>query len=95
MIIFGSRSKSVLTAVLFFACAVCGSQAAQRLFRLRTWFTLFFVPVFPFGHGRYVMQCAFCGAGTNLTRENAERFIADAAEAEARHTAAETLPPTA
>jgi Ni,Fe-hydrogenase I cytochrome b subunit len=61
MIIFGSRSRSALVGVLFFACTLCGSTAAQRLHRLRTWFTLFFVPVFPFGHGRYVLQCAYCG----------------------------------
>lgn len=95
MIIFGSRAKSVLAAVLFFACAHCGAQAAQRLFRRRTWFTLFFVPVFPFGHGRYVMQCSYCGTGTQLPREEAERFIADAERQQAGRLADETLPPQA
>lgn len=93
MIIFGSRTRSALVGVLFFACALCGAHAGQRLFRVRTWFTLFFVPVFPFGHGRYVMQCAYCGGQSTLAREGAERFIADAERAEAAHRAQETLPP--
>jgi hypothetical protein len=95
MIIFGSRTRSALVAVLFFACAHCGAQAAQRLFRRRTWFTLFFAPIFPFGHGRYIMQCAYCGAGSELPREEAERFIADAERLQAGRVAEETLPPTA
>ncbi|PZE80429.1 zinc ribbon domain-containing protein [Curtobacterium sp. MCBD17_032] len=93
MIIFGSRTRTALAGVLFFACALCGSTAAQRLHRLRTWFTLFFVPVFPFGHGRYVLQCSYCGGQSSLTRDGAERFIADAERAQAAHHAQETLPP--
>jgi hypothetical protein len=93
VIIFGSRSKSVLAAVLFFACATCGSNAAQRLYRIRTWFTLFFAPIFPFGHGRYVMQCSYCGTQSALPREGAEQFIADAERLEQQRLAQETIPP--
>ncbi|WP_420362380.1 zinc ribbon domain-containing protein [Curtobacterium aetherium] len=95
MIIFGSRTRTALVGVLFFACALCGSTAAQRLHRLRTWFTLFFVPVFPFGHGRYVLHCAYCGGQSSMPRDGAERFAADAERARAAHLAQETLPPTA
>jgi hypothetical protein len=94
MIIFGSRTRDALVGVLFFACTLCGSTAAQRLHRLRTWFTLFFLPVFPFGHGRYVLQCAYCGGQSSMPREGAERFIADADRAQQAHLAQETLPPT-
>lgn len=78
MIIFGSRTKSAFIAAMIFVCAQCHGTAAQRLFRIRTWFTLFFVPMFPFGHGRYVMQCSYCGSQTALDRESAERFEDDA-----------------
>ena len=91
MIIFGSRTRSSLAAALFFTCAICHVNAAQRLFRVRTWFTLFFAPVFPFGHGRYLMQCAHCGNGAPLSREGAERFIADSQRAQADRMAQETL----
>lgn len=78
MIIFGSRTMVKFLAALIFQCAYCHTAAAQRLTRSTTWFTLFFLPIFPFGHGRYTMSCAYCGASSTLTRENAERFIADA-----------------
>ncbi|MGV9713544.1 zinc-ribbon domain-containing protein [Gordonia sp. NPDC003424] len=78
MIIFGSRTTTAFLAALFFTCGFCHTQAAQRLFRVRTWFTLFFLPIFPFGHGNYQMTCSYCGRASTLSRENAERFVADA-----------------
>jgi zinc-ribbon family len=77
MIIFGSRTSSKVLALLFFICVACHNEAGQRLVRRRTWFTLFFVPIFPFGHGSYSVACAYCGASNHVTRETAERFKAD------------------
>ena len=77
MILFGSRTVSKIVALLFFVCATCGNEVGQRLVRRRTWFTLFFVPIFPFGHGSYSVACAYCGASHGVTRENADKFIAD------------------
>jgi hypothetical protein len=91
MIIFGSRTKTALVALLFFTCGICQGEAAQRLIRVRTWFTLFFVPVFPFGHGKYVLKCAYCGGESILTRENADKFIADYEKLAAEHQAAESI----
>jgi hypothetical protein len=82
MIIFGSRSTARIVAMLFFACAVCHQTVAQRLVRRRTWFTLFFAPIFPFGHGSYSVSCANCGNAYGISRENAERFQHDADEAQ-------------
>jgi len=85
VIIFGTRGTAKLLAVLFYACAVCRHEAAQRLVQHRRWFTLFFVPVFPFSTKR-VITCAYCGAGTEIDDETAERFQADAERAQAaRH----------
>ncbi|NDZ93936.1 zinc-ribbon domain-containing protein [Streptomyces sp. SID6673] len=78
MIIFGGRQTSALLAVLYFHCAFCRAHAAQRLFRTRTWFTLFFLPIFPMGHGAYSIHCAYCGNACGVSRENADRFVADA-----------------
>ena len=77
MILFGSRTTSKIVALLVYVCATCGHEAAQRLVRRRTWFTLFFAPIFPFGHGTYSVACAYCGASPVITRENADKFIAD------------------
>ncbi|GAA4264630.1 zinc ribbon domain-containing protein [Frondihabitans peucedani] len=86
MILFGSRTTQKLVAALIFVCTVCQHEAAQRLVRRRTWFTLFFVPIFPFGHGSYTISCAYCGNTYGVSRENADRFVADA---EAAHVNAE------
>jgi hypothetical protein len=91
MIIFGSRVKSALVAVLFLTCVLCKTPAAQRLVRVRTWFTLFFIPIFPFGHGRYVQECAYCGTQVSIDRDSAERFRADAEAVEDQRIARETL----
>lgn len=82
MIIFGSRTTSKVVALLFFVCAMCHREAGQRLVRRRTWFTLFFAPIFPFGHGTYAISCAYCGGGYPIGREDADRFIADAEAAQ-------------
>ncbi|MBT2275089.1 hypothetical protein [Rhodococcus qingshengii] len=55
MLIFGIRTKTTFFATLFFTCHLCRVTAAQRLHRRRTWFTLFFLPNFPFGHGQDCM----------------------------------------
>lgn len=77
MILFGSRTTSKIVALLIFVCATCHREAGQRLVRRRTWFTLFFAPIFPFGHGTYSVSCAYCGTSYGITRENADVFIAD------------------
>ncbi|WP_164088414.1 zinc ribbon domain-containing protein [Frondihabitans sp. 762G35] len=77
MILFGSRTTSKIVAILIFVCGVCQHEAGQRLVRRRTWFTLFFAPIFPFGHGSYSISCAYCGNNYGISRENADKFISD------------------
>jgi hypothetical protein len=77
MILFGSRTTSKIVALLIFVCGTCGHEVGQRLVRRRTWFTLFFAPIFPFGHGSYSIACAYCGTIYGVTRENADKFIAE------------------
>ncbi|GAB7517426.1 zinc-ribbon domain-containing protein [Rhodococcus sp. no. 34] len=91
MLIFGTRTKTTFIAALFFACQLCRVTAAQRLHRRRTWFTLFILPIFPFGHGQGFMACAHCGQATALARPDVERFAADAAHYEAQRLNTETL----
>ncbi|MDI9903165.1 zinc-ribbon domain-containing protein [Rhodococcus sp. IEGM 1409] len=91
MLIFGTRTKTAFIAALFFTCSFCRTTAAQRLNRRRTWFTLFFLPIFPFGRGQDFMACANCGQATPLARPDADRFAADAAQYEAQRLNTETL----
>jgi hypothetical protein len=77
MILFGSRTTSKIVAILIFVCGACQHEAGQRLVRRRTWFTLFFAPIFPFGHGSYSISCAYCGDDYGISRENADTFLSD------------------
>lgn len=91
MLIFGTRTKTVLVAVLFSACYFCRATVAQRLYRRRSWFALFFIPIFPMGYGKEFIACAHCGQSTPLNRLDAERFTVDAAHQQAQRNAVENF----
>ncbi|MCL2455012.1 MAG: zinc ribbon domain-containing protein [Micrococcales bacterium] len=91
MIIFGVSTKREVVAALILRCSHCHATAAQRLVNQRRWFTLFFLPIFPF-QSKHLMECVYCGAVSVLTSDQAERFKVEAAAAEARRVSSETLP---
>ncbi|WP_445337160.1 hypothetical protein [Clavibacter sp. CFBP 8614] len=76
MIIFGTRGMVRILGQLFFVCLLCRHEAAQRLVRRARWFTLFFIPVFPFLIRR-VVSCAYCGGESPVDREAADLFLAE------------------
>lgn len=64
-VLFGE--KSVLRDVKGAAperaqCARCGFVSDLRLRTRRTWFTLYFLPVFPISRAEHVLVCNRCGA---------------------------------
>jgi hypothetical protein len=61
MIIWGFRGKVRPLANIRARCPRCGQEAAQRLVRSQRWFTLFFIPIFPF-RTRYIATCTYCGS---------------------------------
>jgi uncharacterized Zn finger protein len=71
-VIFGFRTRIAMLATLSYICETCGVAAAHRVVRRRRWFTLFFIPVFPLGPGRYTDTCINCGRVRQLTKEQAE-----------------------
>lgn len=75
MIIFGTRGMARILGQLIAMCMVCRREAVQRLVKRSRWFTLFFIPVFPF-FIRRVVHCAFCGAESVIDREGADLFLA-------------------
>lgn len=63
MIIWGSKGKTKTIDDGGFHCPRCGEGQTFALKEVRTWFTLYFIPVFPMGEaGRYI-ECRNC-AGT-------------------------------
>ena len=56
---FGKRTVAYLGSAGTRVCPNCGNRAEWSSLRVRTWFTLFFLPVFPY-KTRYVATCPVC-----------------------------------
>ncbi len=48
-------------------CNICGGDE-YSYYRIRTWFTLFFIPIIPYST-KYIMVCHRCGNSIELTSE--------------------------
>ena len=46
---FGKRTRKVVGVVGSRTCNYCNTYAEWQLCILRTWFTLFFIPIIPYG----------------------------------------------
>lgn len=76
IIIYGYRRFVRQLAMLMLVCRGCGNPAAHTVKRVKTWATLFYIPVFPIAPSRFYTQCTFCGATNRLTRQQAEQLQA-------------------
>jgi hypothetical protein len=56
---FGKRTANYLGSAGTHVCPNCHNRAEWSSLRVRTWFTLFFVPVFPY-RTRCVTVCPVC-----------------------------------
>ena len=75
MIIFGTKSYLYALAMLTLVCGRCGNPAAHSLKKRVIKFSLFFVPLFPL-NTKYLMQCTFCGAAQQISKEQADQLLA-------------------
>ncbi len=64
-------------ATVLVMCANCGRPAANNVICAKTWFTLFFIPIFPFSV-KYRMVCTFCGGVTQIDKATAQQYAAQA-----------------
>lgn len=62
IIIYGSRGVVSELSDGDFDCPHCQNQASYRLKRVRRYFTLFFIPVFPINSGIHFVECDHCGS---------------------------------
>ncbi|OEV06512.1 hypothetical protein AN219_34370 [Streptomyces nanshensis] len=76
MLIFGASTKTHQLAMLNLLCSVCGNPSAHALRKKVTKFSLFFIPLFPIAPPKHQLQCTFCGAASEVTKENAEQLLA-------------------
>jgi len=56
MVIFGWRQTMKELATVYAQCRSCGMQGWQRIYRIISWFTLFFVPVLPLFVSQVVLR---------------------------------------
>lgn len=57
---FGKRTYQRLGSAGMRVCPICRNRAEWAYFRVRKWFTLFFVPIFPY-KTQDVTICPVCG----------------------------------
>jgi len=64
-------------------CPRCGTEGTLKGIRVRSWFTIFFCPIFPIGGGQRMTQCSKCQASFAMPPE---QFAGAAARADAMQT---------
>jgi hypothetical protein len=78
-ILFGTRRRRTTLGTVLLLCQRCKRPSAHALVKVRSWFTLFFIPVFPFST-TYATACPMCGAATKIDKAQAEQLEAVAAQ---------------
>jgi hypothetical protein len=76
-LIFGFRTRVKALARLLLICRACTRPASHAVYRKMRWFTLFFIPVIPLSR-KHLLQCAMCGHVGAISKEDAERLVAQA-----------------
>lgn len=75
MIIFGWGHQTIKQIGVTFKnlCANCHNEDYWVLTRIMTWFTLFFIPVFPYSI-KYFLSCPVCQRGVTLDSKQTEQI---------------------
>lgn len=60
MIIFGTRAKYKTVNTGEFHCPHCGKTRAYEHKQAKTYFALYFIPIFPIGEGGEFIECQTC-----------------------------------
>ncbi|MCX7746053.1 MAG: zinc ribbon domain-containing protein [Clostridia bacterium] len=70
---WGRRTTKDYGPTLPMRCGNCNNNVYSRLIHVRTWFTLFFIPVIPYESKHYLL-CDVCTRGFELHGADVERF---------------------
>lgn len=71
-IIWGSRSmdKTLGETERTYQCQHCNNVSHYKIFKRSDWFTLFWIPIFPFS-SKYYISCPICNFGSKLKKQDA------------------------
>ena len=77
-ILYGTRSfKKIMAQTGPYTCNHCSNATFFNVVRVAQWFTLFFIPLFPFSF-KYFHICPVCGNGQKIKKDIAKNMIAQA-----------------
>ena len=75
-IIWGTRTfKKIMTQTGPYTCNNCNNAVHFQLLRVATWFTLFFIPIFPVSF-KYFHICPICSQGQQVKKDIAKNIMA-------------------
>ena len=70
---WGKVTKKIIGQVFQRTCNYCNRTEIWQLYIMRTWFTLFFIPIIPYGK-KYGIGCPNCGSYMELTEQQFQRL---------------------
>lgn len=70
---WGKVTRKILGRIMVRGCSHCNTVSSWELCLVRTWFTLFFIPIIPYAK-RYCIACKNCGSYIQLTKEEFMRY---------------------
>lgn len=73
---WGKTTKKIIGSVFERSCNYCNSTEAWNLCIIRTWFTLFFIPIIPY-RKKYCIACPKCWSYIELTEEQFQKIKLD------------------
>jgi hypothetical protein len=73
LILFGVRRLRRQLGVVLLLCQRCQQPCAHSILCVKTFFTLFFIPVIPLG-SRYYLVCSMCAGSSPIDKADAERL---------------------
>jgi len=75
-ILFGTRgmNKEMGATKISYHCNNCNNDNFFKVTRLRRYFTLFFIPIFPVS-SKYFVHCPICDRGAEVKKKDIGNFI--------------------
>lgn len=75
-IIWGKRPTSKILGYTkqLFHCSHCGNDTSFQVVSNKSWFTLYFIPIFPFSI-HYRFECSICEYGISIEREKVKEIL--------------------
>jgi len=73
---WGKQTRKVIGDVTSKLCGHCNTMSIWQLCIVRTWFTLFFIPVIPYGK-KYHISCPNCHSYIEVSKEVFEKMQSD------------------